>query len=246
MTASHLAAVSTAPSGRPTRLARSRFSAALVLDSAGAEGVAESGRRHARPPALRRRSAGHYPHHRSTVINTPMTTRRTTTYEFRVAGHLDDHWGSWLDGLVLARRDDGTTVLTGPLADQSELHGLISRIRDPGAPLLSLRAVDDPAPGGESAAPVAAMLRQSLRTERLTLRAATAHDADATWRYRRLDSVGAWLTEVPKDLETGQRSRSRSGSLPLCATHCLPNRVTEEPPLAIAMRSPGLWQPPSG
>ena len=92
--------------------------------------------------------------------------------------------------------------MTGPLADQSELNGLISRIRDLGAPLLSMRAVDDPAPGGESAAPVAAMLRPSLRTERLTLRAATAHDADATWRYRRLDSVGAWLTEVPKDLET--------------------------------------------
>ena len=130
------------------------------------------------------------------------TTAPTATYELRVAGHLDDHWGSWLDGLVLVRHDDGTTVLTGPLADQSELHGLISRIRVLGAPLLSLRAVDDPAPGGESAAPVAAMLRQSLRTERLTLRAATAHDADATWRYRRLDSVGAWLTEVPKDLAT--------------------------------------------
>jgi hypothetical protein len=68
----------------------------------------------------------------------------------RVAGHLDDHWGSWLDGLVLVRHDDGTTVLTGPLADQSELHVLISRIRDLGAPLLSLRAVDDPAPGAES------------------------------------------------------------------------------------------------
>jgi RimJ/RimL family protein N-acetyltransferase len=135
-------------------------------------------------------------------MNTPTTTRRTTTYEFRVAGHLDDHWGSWLDGLVLVRHDDGTTVLTGPLADQSELHGLVSRIRDLGAPLLSLRAVDDPALEAESAAPAAAMLRQSLRTERLTLRAATAHDADATWRYRRLDSVGAWLTEVPKDLET--------------------------------------------
>jgi RimJ/RimL family protein N-acetyltransferase len=139
-------------------------------------------------------------------MNTPTTTSRTTTYEFRVDGHLDDHWASWLDGLTLVRHDDGTTVLTGPLADQSELHGLISRIRDLGAPLLSLGAVDHAAPGPEATAPAATMLRQSLRTERLTLRPASAEDAEATWQYRRLDSVGAWLTEVPTDLET-YRSR---------------------------------------
>jgi RimJ/RimL family protein N-acetyltransferase len=135
-----------------------------------------------------------------------MTTRSitslTTTYELRVDGHLDDHWAGWLDGLSLARSDDGTTLLTGTLADQSELHGLLSRIRDLGAPLLALRAVDDPAPTDESTATTSPTLRQPLRTERLTLRPATADDADATWNYRRLESVGAWLTEVPKDLET--------------------------------------------
>jgi RimJ/RimL family protein N-acetyltransferase len=153
-------------------------------------------------------------------MTTATTTGRSTTYEFRLDGHLDDHWASWLDGLSLVRSDDGTTVLTGPLADQSGLHGLLSRIRDLGAPLLSLRAVDDAAPGAsstaptaahpsravddpargaESTAPTAAMLRQPLRTERLMLRPATADDAGATWSYRRLDSVGAWLTEVPTD-----------------------------------------------
>ena len=40
-----------------------------------------------------------------------------------------------------------------------------------------------------------------MRTERLTLRPATAADADPTWKYRRLESVGEWLTEVPADLE---------------------------------------------
>ena len=38
-----------------------------------------------------------------------------------------------------------------------------------------------------------------LRTERLTLRPATADDADATWAYRRLPSVAQWLTELPTD-----------------------------------------------
>ncbi len=61
------------------------------------------------------------------------------TYEVRVAGHLDDHWATtWFDGLSVIRHADGTSVLTGPLADQSELHGLLARIRDLGIPLLSL------------------------------------------------------------------------------------------------------------
>ena len=69
----------------------------------------------------------------------PAATTRphpTAPYEVRVAGHLDDHWATWLDDLTLVRRDDGTTVLTGPVADQSQLHGLLARIRDLGVTLL--------------------------------------------------------------------------------------------------------------
>lgn len=71
----------------------------------------------------------------------------TRTYEVRVAGHLDDHWATWFDDLTLVRDDDGSTVLTVPVADQSQLHGLLARIRDLGAVLLSLRALDSPASG---------------------------------------------------------------------------------------------------
>jgi len=37
-------------------------------------------------------------------------------------------------------------------------------------------------------------LEHPLRTERLTLRAATGDDAEPTWRYRRLESVSEWLS----------------------------------------------------
>jgi len=40
-----------------------------------------------------------------------------------------------------------------------------------------------------------------LRTERLTLRAATADDVKPTYDYRRLDEVGEWITERATDLE---------------------------------------------
>ena len=66
----------------------------------------------------------------------------TATYELRVAGHLDDHWSAWLGDLTLTHHDDGTTALTGPIADQAQLHGVLAAVRDMGVTLLSLRACD--------------------------------------------------------------------------------------------------------
>jgi hypothetical protein len=71
-----------------------------------------------------------------------MTTTGTRTYEFRVDGHLDDHWSPWLGDLVITRHDDGTSTLAGPVADQAQLHGVLARLRDLGVTLLSLRALD--------------------------------------------------------------------------------------------------------
>ena len=62
-------------------------------------------------------------------------------HEIRVQGHLDDRWAHWAEGLTLMRESDGTTTLTGPLADQAALHGLLSRIRDLNVPIVSVRRV---------------------------------------------------------------------------------------------------------
>jgi hypothetical protein len=59
-------------------------------------------------------------------------------YQIRVRGMLDSGWSDWFDGLTLCPEANGDTVLTGPVRDQSALHGLLSRIRDLGLPLLSL------------------------------------------------------------------------------------------------------------
>ena len=40
--------------------------------------------------------------------------------------------------MTLTRRADGTTVLDGPIADQSTLHGLLRKVSDLGLPLVSL------------------------------------------------------------------------------------------------------------
>jgi hypothetical protein len=67
-------------------------------------------------------------------------------YELRVAGHLDDHWTTWFDGMALTHEDDGTTTLRGTVTDQAELHGLLSKVRDLGATLISVTSTNASAP----------------------------------------------------------------------------------------------------
>jgi RimJ/RimL family protein N-acetyltransferase len=40
-----------------------------------------------------------------------------------------------------------------------------------------------------------------VRTDRLTIRPATLDDANAAWQFRRLESVGRWMTAAPRDRE---------------------------------------------
>ena len=63
-------------------------------------------------------------------------------YEIRVDGHLSSRWEAWFDGLTLVRASDGTTVIRGPIVDQSALHGVLQKLRDLGIPLISVVQLD--------------------------------------------------------------------------------------------------------
>jgi hypothetical protein len=63
-------------------------------------------------------------------------------YELRVEGHLDAHWSTWFGGLTLSHEEDGTTALRGVVTDQAELHGLLAKVRDLGATLVSVTTTD--------------------------------------------------------------------------------------------------------
>ncbi len=63
-------------------------------------------------------------------------------YQIRVEGHLNNSWSEWFEGLTIAHEADGTTVLTGPLADQPALYGLLIKIRDLGLPLVSVNRIE--------------------------------------------------------------------------------------------------------
>jgi hypothetical protein len=68
-------------------------------------------------------------------------------YEIRIEGHLGRAWTGWFDGLSIALEDDGDTVMTGAVVDQAALHGLLKKVRDVGAPLVSVNRLElSPAP----------------------------------------------------------------------------------------------------
>jgi hypothetical protein len=59
-------------------------------------------------------------------------------YEIRVNGRLSPRWSAWFDGMGITTDADGTTVISGPVVDQSALHGLIQKLRDAAIPLVSI------------------------------------------------------------------------------------------------------------
>ncbi len=50
-------------------------------------------------------------------------------------------------------------------------------------------------------APTVGDVAWPVRSDRLTIRRATAADLEATWEFRRLDAVHEWMSGAPKDLE---------------------------------------------
>jgi hypothetical protein len=67
---------------------------------------------------------------------------REGIYQIRVKGTLEERWSDWFDGFTLTPQVNHETLLTGPVTDQAALHGLLSKIRDLGLPLLSVKRVE--------------------------------------------------------------------------------------------------------
>ncbi len=70
-------------------------------------------------------------------------TSQTMIYQIRIKGHLGRQWADRFEELSITLEDDGTTLLTGPVVDQSALHGILRKIRDLGIPLLSVNIANN-------------------------------------------------------------------------------------------------------
>ena len=84
---------------------------------------------------------------------------RRETYEIKVKGILEKKWSGWFNGMAITfgQASDGSplTTLTGTVADQAKLRGLLSKIWDLNLTVLSVNRIEPegPAPhlqhGGE-------------------------------------------------------------------------------------------------
>jgi hypothetical protein len=74
----------------------------------------------------------------STTPASPEDHHEPGHYEIRIKGHLDHRWVDWFEGMTITLEDSGETLLTGPVVDQSALHGLLRKVRDIGLPLVSV------------------------------------------------------------------------------------------------------------
>ena len=64
------------------------------------------------------------------------------TYELVIRGEIGDRFSVLFEGMRL-RRASGNTVISGPVRDQSHLHGLIAQIEELGLELVSVNPVDE-------------------------------------------------------------------------------------------------------
>jgi hypothetical protein len=75
----------------------------------------------------------------------PVRSDQPAVYRIQVQGRLREGWSDWFDGMTLEvdtiAQGLTITTLTGPVADQSALHGRLMRIRDLGLTLLAVECL---------------------------------------------------------------------------------------------------------
>jgi len=76
----------------------------------------------------------------------PSSAENGGVYEIKIRGFLDEHWKQWFEGMELGNMTNGETgqectLITGPVADQPALHGLLAKIRDLNLNLISVRKI---------------------------------------------------------------------------------------------------------
>ena len=62
-------------------------------------------------------------------------------YQIKVKEQLDSSRSEWFEGWTIIPKDDGTTLLTGRVADQAALQGILTKINSLNLTLISVNEV---------------------------------------------------------------------------------------------------------
>ena len=58
--------------------------------------------------------------------------------EILIKGQIDMHWSEWLGGLQITHIGQNQSQLSGPIADQAALYGILTKLRDLDMELVAL------------------------------------------------------------------------------------------------------------
>lgn len=61
------------------------------------------------------------------------------SYTIRVRGQVGPEWSEWFDGMTITCDETNETLLSGQVADQAALYGILNKIHAWGLTLLSVR-----------------------------------------------------------------------------------------------------------
>ena len=80
------------------------------------------------------------------AVKQKLTLDQPATYHIKVPGHFDESWSDWAGGMAITVESEGdgppTTTLTGVVADQAALQGLLRRLYSLSLPLISVNWVE--------------------------------------------------------------------------------------------------------
>ncbi len=77
------------------------------------------------------------------MIAGSQSSREAALYEIRVRGRLDEKRQLWFEGMTVKPLTGNETSIWGIVQDQSALFGLLSKVRDMGLVLLSVRRIEE-------------------------------------------------------------------------------------------------------
>ena len=63
-------------------------------------------------------------------------------YRIKVKGMLDESRAAWFEGWAISGEAEDITTLTGRVADQAALHGVLAKIRNLNLPIISVNCVE--------------------------------------------------------------------------------------------------------
>lgn len=70
-------------------------------------------------------------------------------YAIRIKERINPRWSEWFEAFEVRQLESGETILSGSVADQAALHGLLGKIRDLNLTLLSVTRNEPPQNGNQ-------------------------------------------------------------------------------------------------